>query len=107
MAKTELGIFLTQQGFFAGKKLENGTLALGAHKISEDEILTMASTLLRTYQAKTGEDTLIVPATEDRLMVMKLMEIKKGQEAPTEQPAAVTPKKTRSKKAKPASKREA
>lgn len=102
MAKTEIGIFLTQQGFFAGKKLENGTLALGAHKISEDEILTMASTLLRTYQAKTGKDTLIVPATEDRLMVMKLMEIKKGQEAPAEQPAAAdaAPKKKRTRKAK-------
>ena len=104
MAKNDICIFLTQQGFMAGRKNANGTLQLGAHKISEDEILTMASTLLRTYQAKTGEDTLIVPAAEDKLMVMKLMEIK-GQDSAEQKPAAASAapaKKKRTRKAKKA-----
>ena len=100
----EIKIVLTQQGFFAGQVLKNGTLKLGAHKISEDEILTMASTILRTYQAKTGQDTLVVPATEELLMVMKLVKIE-GQEAQQqEQPAAAAalPKKKRTRKVKKA-----
>ena len=96
MAQNEISIVLTQQGFFAGRKLKNGTLALGAHKISEEEILTMASTILRTYQAKTGQDTLVVPATEELLMVMKLVKIEQAQEAA----AAPIPKKKRGRKAK-------
>lgn len=96
----EISIVLTQKGFFAGKKLKNGTLALGAHKISEEEILTMATTIMRTYAAKTGEDTLILPGGDGKLVVMKLVEVKA--EEPREAPAAAgpTPKKKRTRKAK-------
>lgn len=74
----EISIVLTQKGFFAGRKLKNGTLSLGAHKISEEEILTMAATIMRTYHAKTGQDTLMVPGDDGRLLVMKLMDVKAG-----------------------------
>ena len=99
MAKSEIGIFLTQQGFFAGKKNQDGTLQLGAKKITEDEIFAMFSALMRTWKAKVGEDTLVIPGNDGHMVVAKLVEIKA--DAPAEEQAAVSelPKKKRTKKA--------
>ena len=97
----EIELFLEPDGFYAGKKNKDGKLAKGAHKLTEDEIFTMATTLIRTFAAKTGQDTLVIQGNDGKAVIAKLVEIK-GQDAPKEQPAAVIPMKKRNKKAKKA-----
>ena len=119
----EIELFLESDGFYAGKKNRDGKLGKGAHKITEDEIFTMATTLVRAFAAKTGKDTLVIQGDDGRAVIAKLVEIKaaseqeqdgagsgpaereqaqpqvKAQDAPEEQPAAVVPMRKRSKKA--------
>ena len=115
--KNEIGIFLTQQGFFAGKRLQNGTLQMGAHKISEDEIFQMFGALVRTWKTKTGQDTIVLPGNDGKIIVAKLVEIKdaagqqdaapqaEGQAPGNQEQAAAdaAPKKKRARKARKAS----
>ena len=77
----EIKIVLTQQGFFAGQVLPNGTLKLGAHKISEEEIFTMYGALMRTYCRKTGQESLVLPGSDGKIIVSKLVEVRQAQEA--------------------------
>lgn len=95
-----IGIYLKSDGFYAGRKLVNGTLQLGAHKITEDEIISMFSVILRTFQAKTGNDTLVIQGSDGKAMIAKLVKIEA--QAPAEEPAAADnlPKKKRARKAK-------
>ena len=74
-------IILTQKGFFAGRRQKDGSPAPGAHKISEGEIIQMASALMRTYQRVTGQDTLLVPGNDNKMFAMKLVEIKAAGDA--------------------------
>ena len=99
----EIELFLEPDGFYAGKKNKDGKLAKGAHKLTEDEIFTMATTLIRTFAAKTGQDTLVIQGNDGKAVIAKLVEIK-GQDAPKEQPAAANsiPKKKRVRRAKKA-----
>ena len=78
----EVVIQLTQKGYMAGKRLKNGTMALGAHKITEDEIFTMASTLMRVYVARTNNDTLVLRGDDDKALILKLVDVKAGGDAP-------------------------
>lgn len=78
----EVVIQLTQKGYMAGKRLKNGTMALGAHKITEDEIFTMASTLMRVYAAKTNNDTLVFRGDDGKALILKLVDVKAGGDAP-------------------------
>ena len=99
----EIELFLEPDGFYAGRKNKDGKLAKGAHKLTEDEIFTMATTLIRTFAAKTGQDTLVIQGNDGKAVIAKLVEIK-GQDAPQEQPAAAVslPKKKRNGRAKKA-----
>lgn len=77
MAK-EIGIFLSKElgGFAAGTTDKDGNLSKNAHLITEDEIISMTSILIRTYVAKTGKDTLVVQGVDGKAMMIKLVEIK-------------------------------
>ena len=81
MKTREIGIYLTQEGFFAGNKRKDGSLSADAHMINEDEIISMAAILLRTYVAKTGKSTLVVQGNDGKAMMMKLVEIQALKEA--------------------------
>ena len=99
----EIKIVLTQQGFFAGRVTPNGTLSLGAHKISEEEIFTMYGALMRTYCRKTGKDSLMLPGNDGKIIVSKLVEVRQAA-APEEETAAADnlPQKKRIRRAKKA-----
>lgn len=99
----EIKIVLTQQGFFAGRVTPKGTISLGAHKISEEEIFTMYGALMRTYCRKTGQDSLVLPGNDGKIIVSKLVEIRQA-DAPEEETAAADnlPKKKRVRRAKKA-----
>lgn len=83
MAKQEIGIYLSRElgGFVAARKRQNGTLTSDAHVISEDEIISMAAILIRTYAAKTNQDTLVVQGSDGKAMMIKLVGIKAVAEA--------------------------
>lgn len=98
----EIELFLEPDGFYAGKKNKSGKLGADAHKLTEDEIFTMATTLVRAFAAKTGKDTLVIQGNDGKAVIAKLVEIK-GQDA-EKQPAAANsiPKKKRVRRAKKA-----
>lgn len=95
----DIKIVLTQQGFFAGHVLPNGTLELGAHKISEEEIFNMYGALMRTYCRKTGQDSLVLPGSDGKIIVSKLVEVRQADAPHEEQAAGAAPKKRRARKA--------
>ena len=87
MAQKEIGIYLSKElgGFVAGTKKADGTLSKNSHIINEDEIISMFSIILRTYVAKTGNDTLVVQGADSKAVLAKLVAIsalgeKKGNE---------------------------
>ena len=73
MAK-EIELYLEPDGFYAGKKNKDGKLAKGAHKLTEDEIFTMFTTLVRTFAAKTGQDTLVIHGNDGKAVIAKLVD---------------------------------
>lgn len=87
MAQKEIGIYLSKElgGFVAGTKKADGTLSKNSHIINEDEIISMFSIIMRTYVAKTGNDTLVVQGADSKAVLAKLVAIsalgeKKGDE---------------------------
>ena len=91
MAK-ESELYLEPDGFYAGKKNKDGKLAKGAHKLTEDEIFTMFTTLVRTFAAKTGQDTLVIHGNDGKAVIAKLVDVKTGNDA-SEKPKKKTKKK--------------
>ena len=83
MAK-ELELYLEKDGFYAGLKTKSGKLSVGAHKVTEDEIFTMFTTLVRTFAAKTGQDTLVIQGNDNKAVMAKLVEVKTGNDASEE-----------------------
>ena len=63
-------------GFYAGRKLKNGKLGAGAHKITEDEIFIMFGTLARAFQAKTGKDTMVMTGEDGKAVIAKVVPLK-------------------------------
>lgn len=78
----ELELYLEKDGFYAGRKLKSGKLGAGAHKLTEDEIFTMFTTLVRAFVAKTGKDTLVIGGDDGKAVIAKLVEIKAGNKSP-------------------------
>lgn len=72
----ELELFLENDGFYAGRKLKSGKLAAGSHKITEDEIFIMFTTLARAFQAKTGKDTMVIPCEDNQAVIAKIVPLK-------------------------------
>lgn len=77
MAK-EMELYLERDGFYAGSKLKSGKLGAGAHKITEEGIITMFSVIMRTYVAKTGEDTMLVRGDDGKAIIAKLVDYAEG-----------------------------
>lgn len=77
MAQKEIGIYLSKElgGFVAGTKKADGTLSKNSHIINEDEIISMFSIILRTYVAKTGNDTLVVQGADSKAVLAKLIAV--------------------------------
>lgn len=69
----EIELYLEKDGFYAGTKTKSGKLGKGAHKLTEDEIFTMATTLVRAFVAKTGQDTLAIQGDDGKAVIVKLV----------------------------------
>ena len=74
--KQELELFLEPDGFYAGRKLKNGKLGAGAHKITEEEITIMFTTLARAFMAKTGKDTMVMAGEDGKAVIAKVVPLK-------------------------------
>ena len=77
MAQNEIGIYLSKElgGFVAGTKKADGTLSKNSHVLNEDEIISMFSIIMRTYVAKTGNDTLVIQGADGKAVLAKLVAI--------------------------------
>lgn len=83
----EIELFLEKDGFYAGRKMKNGKMAAGSHKITEDEIIIMFASLLRVFAKKTDGDTMVVQGDDGMAMIAKLVPLKKAEQpAEAEQP---------------------
>ena len=74
--KQELELFLEPDGFYAGRKLKSGKLGAGAHKITEEEITIMFTTLARAFMAKTGKDTMVIQGEDGKAVIAKVVPLK-------------------------------
>jgi len=75
MTQNDIELYLEHDGFYAGRRLKSGKLGKGAHKLTEEEIFTMFTTLVRTFVAKTGQDTLVVQGEDGKAVVAKLVRL--------------------------------
>ena len=75
-------LFLQPDGFYAGRRLNGGKMAAGSHKISEEEIITMFTTLVRAFNAKTGQDTMMIQGDDGKAVAVKLFPIDVKEECP-------------------------
>ena len=69
-------LYLQPDGFYAGRLLKNGRMAKGSHLITEDEIITMFTTLMRAYTEKTGNDSMILKGDDGNAVISKLVKLK-------------------------------
>lgn len=53
-------LFQKGNGFYAGRELKNGQMAMGAHRITDEEIMTMFTSLFERYTKETGETKLLM-----------------------------------------------
>ena len=82
MKKIEL--YREKDGFYAGRKLKDGSLSADAHKISAEEIMTMFTEFFSDCCKETGQDKLLMQAGDGQLFVtMKVpaKDAKKAEEA--------------------------
>ena len=77
----EIELYLEPDGFYAGRKLKSGKLGKGAHKLTEEEIFTMFTTLVRAFEAKTGQNTLAVQGDDGKAVIAKLVRLEAGQDS--------------------------
>ena len=74
----ETELYLEDDGFYAGRRLKDGSLGKGAHKITEDEIISMFAVLARTFSAKTGQDTMVMQGDDGRAIIARLVTLNAG-----------------------------
>lgn len=64
-----IDIYMKQDGYYVGRMLKNGKLSANARRITETEILTMFTGMMRAYCNKTGSDNLVMKDAEGKVYV--------------------------------------
>ena len=57
-------IYLTDEGFFVGRRLKNGKMAAGSRRITDEEIMTMFTHLYQNYVKQTGTDKMLMQTSD-------------------------------------------
>lgn len=70
MAK-ELDIFLQEDGFYVGTQLKSGALSKTARRITEDEILTMFTTMMTAYCKANNVDNITMKDADGGIILAK------------------------------------
>ena len=73
MAQT-IEIFAHEDGFYAGVMLKNGQLGKGAYRITDEDIMTMFSTLCKYHLDTTGEPKMLMRDAEGRIYATVVVE---------------------------------
>ena len=60
MAQNTIEIFAREDGFYAGRMLKSGKLGKGAYRITDEDIMTMFSTLAKYHMDTTGEQKMLM-----------------------------------------------
>ena len=67
-------IFAHEDGFYAGVMLKNGQLGKGAYRITDEDIMTMFSTLCKYHLDTTGEPKMLMRDAEGRIYATVVVE---------------------------------
>lgn len=63
----QIEIFAHEDGFYAGVMLKKGQLGKGAYRITDEDIMTMFSTLCKYHHDTTGEPKMLMRDAEGRI----------------------------------------
>ena len=92
MAK-EIEIYEEKDGFWAGTKKKDGTYAAGAHRMTDEEIMTMFTRFFSNYCEENGDEKLLMKDSEGQYFAAVRVRMEKPEEAAPEKPKGETPKK--------------
>ena len=62
-------IFTMDDGFYAGRQLKSGKMAAGSYRITDEDIMTMFTTLYENYVAQTGDRKMFMKTSDGDLFV--------------------------------------
>lgn len=63
----QIEIFAHEDGFYAGVMLKNGKLGKGAYRITDEDIMTMFSTLAKYHMDTTGDKKMLMKDADGRI----------------------------------------
>ena len=91
MAKTrQTEIYQFADGFYAGVMKDDGTMAPGAYRLTDEDIMTMFTTLFNNHCEANSTDRLLMQDSEGSYFVT--LRVKGGQAAePAQEPAKKAP----------------
>lgn len=69
--KQEKGLYMTNEGFFLGRKLKNGNLSKDSRRITEEEIMKMFSYFFSAYCVKNNTSTLFMDGGDGYAIAVK------------------------------------
>ena len=96
----QIEIFAHEDGFYAGVMLKNGKLAKGAYRITDEDIMTMFSTLCKYHRDTTGDPKMLMRDAEGRIYATVVVEPGKPEaEKPKAKPKKAGSKSSRKSKA--------
>ena len=81
MAKTQIDIYQKKDGFWVGRMLKNGQMAAGSYHITDEDIMTMFSTVYERCVAETGEQKMLMKTADGSLLVTLKVPVAKTGEA--------------------------
>ena len=87
MMEKQIEIFAHEDGFYAGVMLKNGQLGKGAYRITDEDIMTMFSTLCKYHRDTTGEPKMLMRDAEGRIYATVVVEPGKPQAEQVAMPA--------------------
>lgn len=69
MANSQIDIFQQEDGFYAGRRCKDGTLAKGAYKLTGGDIMTMFTQFFTDYCSESGQSQLLMQGGDGQMFV--------------------------------------
>lgn len=74
----EIDIYRQQDGFYVGKLLKSGKMAKGSLRLSEDDIVTMFTEVLKKHCEKIGQDKFLLQDSDGAMYAAIKLKTEKG-----------------------------
>lgn len=80
MPKSKDEILMTENGFYFGHQLKDGSLGKGARRITETEILTMFTRLFEVYCEHEKRDNMVLQTENNETILVKQLPTEIGKQ---------------------------